>query len=155
MRGERDLGAGDSESGGMAMRATEVLIPGTAEAPVLRLVQPVSLWGGVDPATGIILDVRHPQCGESVAGRILAMERIVGSSSGSSILLELMAIGKGPAAILLTESDAIAVLGVVVAREMGYGSIPVLRIEPDVLISLPSSLRIEEDGSMLAVRCSF
>lgn len=137
------------------MRATEVLIPGTAEAPVLRLVQPVSLWGGVDPATGIILDVRHPQCGESVAGRILAMERIVGSSSGSSILLELMAIGKGPAAILLTESDAIAVLGVVVAREMGYGSIPVLRIEPDVLISLPSSLRIEEDGSMLAVRCSF
>ena len=42
-------------------------------------------------------------------------------------MLELLHAGRAPAALVLPETDAILALGVVIAREMGYASIPVLR----------------------------
>ena len=57
------------------MRA-EPLFPdhdGAVSGPVLALSAPLSFWGGVDPATGRIIQVRHPQCGASIAGTVLAL----------------------------------------------------------------------------------
>lgn len=125
---------------------SDVLVSGEAEGPLLRLDRSISFWGGIDPKTGDIIDPRHPQFGQNIGGKILAMERVVGSSSGSSVLLELIAIGHGPAGLILTETDAIAVLGVVVARVMGYGCIPVLRIEPSQLECLPDHISISLNG---------
>jgi predicted aconitase with swiveling domain len=34
----------------------------------LVLDEPLSLWGGVDPATGEIIDAHHPQRGVNVSG---------------------------------------------------------------------------------------
>ncbi len=127
---------------------SEVLLAGEAHGGLLRLDQPISFWGGVDPRSGCICDPRHPQFGFSVAGRILAMERVVGSCSGSSIMMELMAIGKAPAGLILTEADAILTLGVITGREMGYGSIPVFLVSNETLRLLPSVLRMSADGSI-------
>ena len=108
--------------------------PGRAQ--LLRLDAPISFWGGVDPASGAIIDVRHPQHGWSVAGRLLALPGAIGSSSSSSVLLELTRIGKAPAAILMVEPDAILMLGLVVAREMGWSGPPARRISPQDFASL-------------------
>ena len=43
-----------------------------------------------------------------------------GSSSGSATLAEALRLGKGPAAILMLERDAIVVVGAMVAGEL-YG----------------------------------
>lgn len=43
-----------------------------------------------------------------------------GSSSGSATLAEALRLGKGPAAILMLERDAIVVVGAMVAAEL-YG----------------------------------
>lgn len=104
----------------------EVLIAGTAEAPVLCLGKPISFWGGVDPFSGRITDPRHPEHGAVIGGQVLVLPGTIGSSSSSAVMLELMASGRAPAALILAEPDAILVLGVVVAREMGHGSIPAL-----------------------------
>ncbi|XBO41782.1 DUF126 domain-containing protein [Alsobacter sp. KACC 23698] len=110
----------------------DVLLPGDqdrdAEGVVLALSAPISFWGGVDPKTGDIIDARHPQRGECVAGRVLALPGTIGSSSASAVLLELVHAGKAPAAILMTEPDAILLLGLVVAREMGWATPPALRV---------------------------
>ncbi|PSC04355.1 hypothetical protein SLNSH_14080 [Alsobacter soli] len=108
----------------------EILIPSEdpAEGEVLALSAPISFWGGVDPKTGIIIDARHPERGECVAGRVLALPGTIGSSSASAVLLELIHAGKAPAAILMAEPDAILLLGVVVAREMGWATPPALRL---------------------------
>jgi predicted aconitase with swiveling domain len=106
-----------------------VLIGGEAEGPLLRLAEPISFWGGVDPASGVITQPRHPDHGRNIAGTVLALPRAIGSSSSSAVLLELIFGGRAPRALLLGEADAILALGVVVAREMGYGSIPVLEVE--------------------------
>lgn len=129
--------------------ASAILLSGEAEGPVLRLDRPLSFWGGVDPRTGVILDPRHPQYGAELGGRILAMERTIGSSSGSSVMLELLAIGKAPAGLILTEPDAILTLGVIVAREMGYGSLPVFLVSPDTLAQLPASLAMHANGELV------
>ncbi len=41
-----------------------ILVPARAEGPVLALEGPLSLWGGLDPQSGEIIDRRHPQSGE-------------------------------------------------------------------------------------------
>ena len=44
----------------------------------------------------------------------------IGSSSASAVLLELVHAGHAPAALVLHEPDAILLLGLIVAREMGW-----------------------------------
>jgi predicted aconitase with swiveling domain len=97
------------------------------------MARPISFWGGVDPSTGRVSDPRHPDHGASVAGTVLALSETIGSSSSSAVMLELIAQDLAPRALLLGRLDAILTLGVVVAREMGLGSIPVLRIDVDRL----------------------
>lgn len=84
------------------------------------LSAPISFWGGVDAATGLIIDRRHPQFGGSVAGRVLVMPHGKGSSSASSVLAECLRLGTGPCAIVLDHSDEILLAGALVAREL-YG----------------------------------
>ncbi len=101
--------------------AAEILVPGKAgEGEALVLTAPISFWGGVDPRSGRIADVRHPQHGEVIAGRVLFLPGTIGSSSASAVLMELVHNGRAPAALVLHEPDAILLLGLIVAREMGW-----------------------------------
>lgn len=129
----------------------EVLIPGAANAGLLTLGKPISFWGGVDPFSGRITDPRHPNHDAVIGGRVLVLPGTIGSSSSSAVMLELMAGGRAPAALILAEPDAILVLGVVVAREMGHGAIPVLVVPRAAQAAFAAATRavIAEDGTIL------
>jgi predicted aconitase with swiveling domain len=88
---------------------------------VLNLDEPLSLWGGVDVGTGLIVEEGHPQHGESVRGRIVVMPHGRGSSSSSSVLTELLRTGLGPAAIVTRAPDSILAIGALVADAL-YGT---------------------------------
>ncbi|HET9671508.1 MAG TPA: DUF126 domain-containing protein [Actinomycetota bacterium] len=103
-----------------------VLVPGEAEAVALVLDEPLSFWGGLDPTTGRIVEVGHPQHGAVVTGRILVMPSGRGSSSSATVLAEAIRLGTGPAGIVLREPDEIVVTGVLVAGELYGRSIPIL-----------------------------
>jgi uncharacterized protein len=107
------------------------------------LDEPLSLWGGLDPETGDVIDVRHPQHGANVSGRILVMPSGRGSSSSSSVLAEAIRAGTAPAAIVLSEPDPIVALGSVVAREL-YGL-----VTPVVVVD-SSGLRTGDEVSVAA-----
>ena len=104
------------------------LIAGSASGPLLLLRAPISFWGGVDPATGRIVDPRHPDHGRCVSGTILALPATIGSSSSSSVLLELIHSGHAPAALILRQPDAILLIGLIVARELQWKTLPALRL---------------------------
>lgn len=106
----------------------EVLVDGQAEGDVLKLEAPICFWGGIDPVTGKITDPNHPDHGMVVSGKVLAIPRIVGSSSSSQLLLELIYKQNQPAAIILGEADAILGIASLVAREMAFGTIPLLQM---------------------------
>jgi len=126
-----------------------VLHPGIASGDLLTLDEPLSFWGGVS-ADGVVIDRHHPHCGQSVAGRVLAMSTGRGSSSSSSVLAELIRAGRAPAAIVLAEDDTIIVLGAVVAAEVYGIEMPVLRLDPADLAALPrdgrATVRAPKDG---------
>lgn len=123
---------------------TAILFPGCAQAEALTLEAPLSFWGGVDQFSGNIIAVRHPQCGDNVAGRILFLPTPIGSSSSSAILLELIHGGFAPAGIILGEADAILVVGCLVARELGWDAPPIL-VDPQIKNNAPPT------GTMIAI----
>jgi predicted aconitase with swiveling domain len=108
----------------------EVLLDGPAvDAAALALTAPISFWGGVNPKTSAIADPRHPEYGEEIAGRALFVPATIGSSSAAAILLELVHAGRAPAAVVLHQPDAILLLGLIVAREMGHRTPIALRLD--------------------------
>lgn len=127
-----------------------VIVAGQGCGEVLQVSPALSFWGGIDPATGNIIDPRHPQYGVSVAARAMVMEQVVGSSSGSSIVLELITAGCAPAVLILSQNDCIACLGVVVARALDRAGFPVLQLERDLAAKLRGTISTDESGAIYA-----
>jgi predicted aconitase with swiveling domain len=116
----------------------------TASGRALVLGEPLSLWGGVDPSTGEIVDGHHPQRGQRLAGRIVVMPAGRGSSSSASVLAELARAGVAPAAFVLGEPDLILSIGSAVADEL-YG------VRIPVLVAGPRRLARIRDGEQVRI----
>jgi predicted aconitase with swiveling domain len=116
-------------------------VAGTSEGQVVRLAEPVSFWGGVD-RDGTVSDVRHPNRGVGLAGRVLVTTSGRGSSSSSSVLAELIHAGVGPAAIVTSEPDAILVLGALVPALLYGEEVPVVVLPPGDLDRLATGTRV-------------
>ena len=114
----------------------------------LVLDEPLSLWGGMDPATGEVIDVHHPQRGASLAGRVVVMRSGRGSSSSASVLAEAVRAGTAPVAIVLAEPDLILAIGATVAEELYGRAVPVLILPPADISAIAdgAEIRIGPDG---------
>lgn len=126
------------------------LVSGEANGPVLCLSEPLSFWGGMDVASGRIIDQHHPQAGESLSGVILVMPAGRGSSSSSSVLAEAIYAGTAPAAIILSESDVIVALGAMVAKELYGLACPVVVMAE---IDVNDGLLIQVNATTEAASC--
>lgn len=113
-----------------------VLVEGSATGQALVLDEPLSFWGGLDPSTGEIVEVGHPQRGEVVTGRILVMPSGRGSSSSATVLAEAIRLGTSPAGIVLGEPDHIIAIGALVASELYGITIPVFVASPNGFASI-------------------
>lgn len=128
-----------------------VLVAGHSSGTALVLDEPLSLWGGLNPDTGEIIDRRHPQTGQIVTNRVLVLPAGRGSSSASSILLEAVKQGTAPAAIITSEADGILALGAAVAREMYGQTPPVLVLSQEDYAQIKSGywLEIHPSGAII------
>ena len=131
-----------------------LLAPGAATGKALVLSEPLSLWGGFDPATGRLIDRRHPQCGAVATDRVLVMPAARGSSSSASVLAEAVRLGTAPAAVILAEPDLILPVGAAVAEELYGRRVPVLILRPEQLerIRDGETVRVHADGTVRASR---
>jgi uncharacterized protein len=114
----------------------------------LVLDEPLSLWGGMDPASGELIDARHPQRGATLSGRVVVMPSARGSSSSASVLAEAVRAGTAPAAIVLGEPDLILAIGAAVAEELYGVVVPVVVLAATRLAQIVDGeeLRIGPDG---------
>lgn len=108
----------------------------TVRGPALVLDEPLSFWGGLDPASGRIVDVHHPQCGTSVAGTVLVATALRGSTSSPSVLAEAVRADVGPVAVILTQPDAGVTAAALVVGELYGRLVPVLVCAPSALTSV-------------------
>lgn len=113
------------------------------KAPALILREGLSLWGGMDPATGELVDAHHPQRGVNLAGRAVVMPSGRGSSSSASVLAEAVRAGTAPAAIVLAEPDLILAIGAAVAEELYGVRVPVVVLSPAELAAIVDGQPLE------------
>jgi predicted aconitase with swiveling domain len=122
------------------------LIPGEVAGELIVSNEPLSFWGGYDPATGEITDRRHPLSGEIAAGKILALPFTRGSSTTTAVLLEAQRLGNAPRALLTSGVDAFISLASIVADELYHHPIPVYALGEADFQRLKSGDLVELDG---------
>jgi predicted aconitase with swiveling domain len=126
------------------------IVPGEATGTILRSERAISLWGGVDPQTGAIIDPHHDRCGESVVGRVFVFPGEKGSSTGSAVLLELVRRELAPAAMITSSLAPVVALGAIVAQELYGRTIPVILVSQEEMAELADGdrLSISSDGAL-------
>ncbi len=135
---------------GLTRYAAMPIVPGTARGEALVTDTPLSLWGGLDPDTGEVIDRRHPLSGEIVAGKVLVMPAGRGSCTASGVLLEAIRHGVAPAAIVLSRPDPIIGLGAILGEELYGRTVPVVILAERDRAKIPAGalIAIEPDGAV-------
>jgi predicted aconitase with swiveling domain len=123
----------------------EILCQGSAKGEVLILDESLSFWGGVNLATGQIVDMHHPQVGKIISGKIVFLPGTKGSTAGPGALLELIYSGMAPVGIILTLEDSVCLIAAEMAKSICNMKIPILRIRSLELPKNGSQVRIQED----------
>ncbi len=91
------------------------IVPGRALGTALVSSAPFSFVGGVDSATGSILNGANGITGERLGGRVFVFPTGKGSTVGSYVLYGLGNRGHGPAAIVNRRADAVVAVGATLA----------------------------------------
>ena len=107
---------------------------------------PLSFLGGVDPATGVVIDDDHPLRGRSIAGRVLAFPHGKGSTVGSYVLYGLARNGVAPAAIINAEAETIIAAGALIA------GIPLVDRPERPIADLPDGVEATVDADAGEIR---
>jgi len=128
----------------------KVLVAGQAKGLATVSKEPLSLWGGLSPQTGEIVDRRHELAGQIVTGRILLLPRGRGSSTSSATLMESIKAGVAPAAIITIKTDPILALGSIVSDELYHRAVPILVLPEHDFFSINQDdhILIESDGTV-------
>lgn len=127
------------------------LVPGVAAGEALVSDVPISLWGGLDPQTGEIIDRRHPLSGAVVTGRWLVVPHGRGSCSASGVFLEAAHNGRAPCGVVVSQSDPIIGLGAILADEVLGTRIPILQLDPADWSRITTGAAVAYDGRTLRV----
>ncbi len=120
---------------------------GKASGPALVSAEPVGFLGGVDPATGNVIEKGHPLEGKNVAGKVLVFPNGKGSTVGSYVMLQLARGGLAPAAIINISAEPIIAVGAIISK------IPMVdRPGGDIYALIKDGQMLEVDGSAGAIR---
>jgi predicted aconitase with swiveling domain len=128
----------------------KAVVPGRARGTALVSSQPLSLWGGVNPDTGEIIDRRHDRSGANLTGKVFVFPTGKGSSTSSTILMESVRAGTAPAAIINLTADPLAALGAIVADELYGRVVPIVTLSREDFDAIRDGdeLTVERDGSI-------
>ena len=122
------------------------LVAGHGSGKILTTHQSISFWGGVDPATGMIIDPRHELFDQSISGKILAFPYGKGSAAAPLVLLELAKQATAPAAIINVETDPLLVAGPIISKHFYDKTIPVVTLARTAFDRLKTGQSATVDG---------
>lgn len=128
------------------------LTGGSARGSLLYSDTALSFWGGVHPATGEVIDRHHPLSGSIITGQVLAIPSGRGSCTGSSVLMEIILNGHGPAALVLEQPDEILALGAIVAELVFGQQLPVVSVGSEAFAQLRNArwVSLQANGQLTA-----
>lgn len=92
------------------------IVPGIVRAPALVTRDAISGFGGIDVATGTVIEPRHELFGQCFTGRVLVFPGAKGSSGWSGFFQSTRLLGTAPAAMVFDVLTTKAALGAIVTR---------------------------------------
>jgi predicted aconitase with swiveling domain len=92
------------------------IVGGSAEGEALVTRQTISGWGGIDPKTGTIIELRHELRGKSFKDKILVFPGAKGSSGWSAFFHMARLNGAAPKGFLFNKMSTKIALGLVVTH---------------------------------------
>ncbi|MDR2089955.1 MAG: DUF126 domain-containing protein [Clostridiales Family XIII bacterium] len=124
------------------------VIGGVAKGEALVTSEPFGFFGGVNPATGIVIDKRHALYGQSMKGKVFVYPEGRGSTVGAAIILELARTGCAPAAIINISIETITAAGGLLAQKLYGRGIPMIdRPDRNPIEEIETGATVEVDGS--------
>jgi predicted aconitase with swiveling domain len=124
------------------------VVPGVAAGEALVSHEPISGWGGIDPATGIIIEPRHELAGQCFTGKILVFPGAKGSSGWSGFFQSTRLLGTAPLGMIFVRMSTKAALGAVVTR---VPTVTGLDRDPCEVISTGDWVRIDAGAGLVEV----
>src|SRR5258707_6675679 len=82
------------------------VVPGIASGEALVSPEPISGWGGIDPAKGIIIERRHALYGVCFTGKVLVFPSAKGSSGWAGFFQATRLNRTAPLAMVITRVSA-------------------------------------------------
>jgi len=92
------------------------IVGGSAQGEALVTRQTISGWGGIDPKTGTIIELRHELRGKSFKDKILVFPGAKGSSGWSAFFHMARINGAAPKGFLFNKMSTKIGLGLVVTH---------------------------------------
>lgn len=92
------------------------VVPGIVEGAALVSHEPISGWGGIDPARGVIIEPRHELFEVCFTGKILVFPSAKGSSGWSGFFQTTRLNGTAPIGMIIARISTKSALGAVVTR---------------------------------------
>ena len=92
------------------------VVGGRAEGEALVTREAIPGWGGVNPAQGVITEMRHELRGKSFKDKVLVFRGAKGSSGWSAMYHTTRLAGTAPRALVFNEMTTKVALGAVVMR---------------------------------------
>jgi hypothetical protein len=117
-----------------------IVCKGKVQGEALVTSQPISFYGGVDPATGVIIEKGHELQGQSVKGKILVFPTGKGSTVGSYTLYRMKKNGTAPVGMINRECETVVAVGAIISEIPCIDKIDVSKIKTG------DSLTIEDDA---------
>jgi len=124
------------------------VVPGVAAGEALVSHEPISGWGGIDPARGVIIEPRHELSGQCFTGKILVFPSAKGSSGWSSFFQSTRLLGTAPLGMVIASISTKSALGAVVTR---VPTVTALDADPCAVISTGDWVRVDGDNGVVEV----
>ena len=151
---------GSPTQGHAAMRLVgKPILAGHAGGPLLATDVPVNFTAAftkipnlVPAWRALVRDRHHPWYNTNIEGKVLAMPACIGSTHTGLVLLDLVRLEAGPAAIVVGHADPLLVSGVVLSEVWYETGVPIVEYPTDALrAAIPNGTRVEVDGTTGAI----
>jgi len=124
------------------------IVGGCAAGVALVTHQTISGWGGIDPATGTIIETRHELRGQSFKDKVLVFPGAKGSSGWSNAFHMTRLTHSAPRAMIFNQMTTKVALGAVVTR---VPAVTDLDQDPLVIIETGDWVLVDGDRGVVEV----
>jgi len=124
------------------------VVGGYAEGEALVTKDTISGWGGINPLTGTIIELRHELYGQSFKDKVLVFPGAKGSSGWSSYFHTARIAGTAPRAMIFNIMTTKAALGAVVTHAP---AVTALDQDPLEVIETGDWVKVDADNGIVEI----